>query len=289
MYYDVLNGFCLKSKIAHAHADELSTAMGWVAHLLDKTLTIYDRGYASGSPPGFALVYLHTYFKRNYLIRCQANFNKVVQKFAHSRQQTAIVTFVTTPASQKRLQKLGLPCDHQSCIKVRLVKVTLSSGETEIVITSLLEQAQFPTACFGQLYCLRWGVETYYDRLKNQLQIEVFTGHKPVAIYQEFYALIFLSNLQALLIEDCQRPLAEENRARKYEHQVNYNVALGLMKHQILLLFLWEDPTKIYQLLKSKFLRHTEAIRPNRSYPRDKRRNKRRGKYQTWHNYRRAM
>jgi len=282
--YDLLNGFCLKSNIADAHADELSIALKWISHLPNSALTLYDRGYTS-----FALIYLHTYFKRDFLIRCQANFNKKVCKFVNSNQQTAIVIFTSTTASQKRLQKLALPCNCQANVKVRLVKVKLPTGQTEVLITSLLDQKQFPTACFGQLYCFRWGVETYYDRLKNQLQLEVFTGHKPEAIYQEFYAMIFVTNLQALLVEDCQSELAEANYYREYNHQINYNVALGLMKDQIVALFLNQDPTVIYQMLKSKFLKHTEAIRPNRSYPRDKRRNKRRGKYQTWLNYRRAI
>lgn len=282
--YDVLNGFCLKSKIASAHADELSTALKWINHLPDKTLTLYDRGYAS-----FALIYLHSHFRRAFLLRCQTNFNKTIRKFVNSNRQTAIVTFIATTASQKRLQKLNLPCDQQASVKVRLIKVKLSTGQTEVLITSLLDQEQFPTVCFGQLYCFRWGVETYYDRLKNQLQLEVFTGHKAEAIYQEFYAMIFVTNLQALLVEDCQDELREANQYRKYDHQINYNVALGLMKNQTITLFLEEKPTEIYRQLKKKFLKHTEAIRPNRSYPRDKRRNKRRGKYQTWSNYRRAM
>lgn len=209
--------------------------------------------------------------------------------FTHGCQQTTVVTFAATTTSQKRLQKLGLPSDRQVSVRVRLVKVALSNGEIEILITSLLDQEQFPTAGFGQLYCFRWAVETYYDRLKNQLQIEVFTGHKAEAIYQEFYAMIFLTNLQALLVEDAQDELAKANQYRKYDHQINYNVALGLMENQVIALFVKENPAKIYQQLKNKFLKHTEAIRPNRSYPRDERRNKRRGKYQTWHNYRRAM
>lgn len=282
--YDVLNGFCLKSKIASAHADELSTALKWVKHLPKNALTLYDRGYAS-----FALIYLHTHLRQDFLLRCQVGFNKIVCEFVNSGRQTAIVTFAATPVSQKRLQMLGLPCDSSAVISVRLVSVQLPTGETEVLITSLLDKQQFPTACFGQLYCFRWAVETYYDRLKNQLQLEVFTGHKPQAIHQEFYAMIFLTNLQALLVEDCQDELAEANQHRKYDHQINYNVALGLMKDQIVTVFVKENITEIYRQLKGKFLRHTEAIRPNRSYPRDKRRNKRRGKYQTWHNYRRAM
>lgn len=165
----------------------------------------------------------------------------------------------------------------------------LDSGETEVLITSLTDTQQFPNQIFKDLYFLRWGVETYYDRLKNQLQIEVFTGQKPEAIKQEFYAMIFVTNLQALLITDCASELLEANKSRKYQHQINYNVTLGLMKNQLVALFVEQEPTAIYQQLKNKFLKHTEAIRPNRSYERNKDKNKRRGKYQTWNNYRRAI
>ena len=101
--------------------------------------------------------------------------------------------------------------------------------------------------------------------------------------------MIFVTNLQALLIEDCQEELTQANQNRKYQHQINYNIALGLMRDQIVILFANENPTIIYRQLIGKFLKHTQAVRPHRSYPRDKRRNKKRGKYQTWSNYRRAL
>ena len=94
---------------------------------------------------------------------------------------------------------------------------------------------------------MRWGVETYYNRLKNQLQVEIFTGQKPEAIRQEFYAMIFVTNLQALLIADCETELSEANQSRKYQHQINYNVTLGLMKNQLVALFVEQEPTAIYQ------------------------------------------
>ncbi len=101
--------------------------------------------------------------------------------------------------------------------------------------------------------------------------------------------MIFVTNLQALLIADCETGLSEAHQSRKYQHQINYNVTLGLMKNQLVALFVEQEPTAIYQQLKNKFLKHTEAIRPNRTYKRDKDKNKRRGKYQTWSNYPRAI
>jgi hypothetical protein len=38
-----------------------------------------------------------------------------------------------------------------------LVRVTLKSGETEVLATSLLDEAAFPTHVFKDLYHLRWG------------------------------------------------------------------------------------------------------------------------------------
>ena len=42
-------------------------------------------------------------------------------------------------------------------LKVRLIKVFLDSGETEILITSLLNQSIYNYSIFKDLYHLRWG------------------------------------------------------------------------------------------------------------------------------------
>lgn len=282
--YDVLNQLCLNSKIASSCSDEPGVAINWTNDLPEDSLTVYDRGYAS-----FALLYLLTRYQKNFVIRCSESFNQIVKDFIKSGKQTALASFPVTHTGKKHLKQLGWQLDKHASVAVRLVKVRLDTGETEVLITSLTDTKKFPNRIFKELYFLRWGVETYYDRLKNQLQIEIFTGQKPEAIRQEFYAMIFVTNLQALLINDCELELSEANQSRKYQHQINYNVALGLMKNQLVALFVEQEPIDIYQQLKNKFLKHTEAIRPNRSYERNKDKNKRRGKYQTWSNYRRAI
>lgn len=282
--YDVLNQLCFTSCIDRSACDEISVAIDWVTHLPEDSLTIYDRGYTS-----FTLLYLLAHYQKAFVIRCQVGFNQIVKDFVKSRKPSARVDFPITNRARKHLKQLGWSVDQHTKVTVRLVKVQLDGGETEVLITSLLDTQQFPNQVFKELYFLRWGVETYYDRLKNQLQIEIFTGHKPEAIRQEFYATIFVTNLQALLINDCETELLAANQSRKYLHQINYNVTLGLMKNQLVALFVEYEPTNIYLQLKNKFLRHTEAIRPNRTYKRNKDKNKRRGKYQTWSNYRRAI
>jgi hypothetical protein len=43
-------------------------------------------------------------------------------------------------------------------INVRFVRVRLSTGEFEVLVTSLLDEAKYPAAGFLELYGLRWGV-----------------------------------------------------------------------------------------------------------------------------------
>ena len=70
---------------------------------------------------------------------------------------------------------------------VRVLKIRLSSGETETLLTNL-NQKQLPIRNPGELYFKRWGVETAYDALKSKLQPENFSGKTVVSVYQDFYA-----------------------------------------------------------------------------------------------------
>ena len=37
---------------------------------------------------------------------------------------------------------------------------------------------------------MRWGIETAYETLKNRLQLENFTGTKPILLLQDIYSTI---------------------------------------------------------------------------------------------------
>ena len=60
--------------------------------------------------------------------------------------------------------------------KVGLVKVFLDSGETEVLITSLLDQELYPYSIFKYLYHLRWRIEEEYKTIKSVMEVESFTG-----------------------------------------------------------------------------------------------------------------
>ena len=45
------------------------------------------------------------------------------------------------------------------------------------------------------IYGKRWAIETGYDKLKNLIRIEDFTGIRRELIEQDFYAGIFMYNV----------------------------------------------------------------------------------------------
>ncbi len=72
------------------------------------------------------------------------------------------------------MQSMGMAwvtlCQDGRTLQIRVIKVALSSGEMETLLTNLSEK-HLPAAEAGELYFKRWGIETAYDTLKSKLQL----------------------------------------------------------------------------------------------------------------------
>jgi hypothetical protein len=101
------------------------------------------------------------------------SFSGEVAAFCATGARSAVVTFNPGSDARKQCQAYDLPCDP---IRVRLVRVTLANGQTEVLATSLLDEDAWPSAWFKHLYHLRWGVEENYKREKCRVEIENFSG-----------------------------------------------------------------------------------------------------------------
>ena len=120
---------------------------------------------------------------------------------------------------------------------------------------------------FKELYFLRWGIESKYKELKSSLKIEEFSGTKPIAIQQDFYASIYLSMIGSLLKKDADLAIAidNEDKALKSTYQCNKNFILGQVFRNIIHLL---TKTKRKQLLIEiieKAIKIRSQIRINRS------------------------
>ena len=121
------------------------------------------------------------------------------------------------------------------------------------------------------LYSKRWGIETYFNRLKNIFDLERFSGQSLNSIKQDFYSVVFLTNFESLLVNEANEELKEELKHREYEYKVNRNISYSTITNNILNLFLLDDFPESYILEKiTIMLKKTPIIiRKNRKYNRN--------------------
>lgn len=282
--YDVLNNFILESEIFHYQNAEETMVKQHLHNHLPSDIAIYDRRYTS-----WEFMYLHEKEGLTYVIRAQLDFNRYITHFVSSSKRSDIVRMKITGVALKHLQEAGYEVDENSYITVRMVKVQLDSGETEVLLTNLLDTKKYPKHVFGELYHYRWNDETGYDILKNKLQIEIFSGHKVEAVYQEFYAAMIAYNLHTLLTLPAQPLVEAMTKHRKMEYKINRNFAIGIIKNKLLSLFIDKNIIHILREMTHLFIKELIPIKPDRSEPRNFKKHKIYGKYYTSKNYRRAI
>lgn len=259
--YDLLNGMIVDGVLQAFAQGEPSAALKHLAYAKAGDLLVYDRSYAS-----FEMVWEHRQRNLQVLMRLKTSFSQQVQAFAESYENDVLV--LMKPGKNTSLKSKGY--DRKAFIEVRLVKFTLSNGETALLLTTLLDKEAFPIALLKQIYGMRWGVETSYDVLKNVLRVEYFSGLTQVAIEQDFYISLFLMNMQALLSDELEVELKERYGHRKFEYKINLATAIGHLKKNVVDLFTSNQPKQILEQLKESFLQNVEPIRPNRKFPRQK-------------------
>ncbi|MEO5569540.1 MAG: IS4 family transposase [Bacteroidia bacterium] len=283
---DILNDITVWGKMRPIKESEQAILIRQVSTLYEDSITLLDRAY-----PGFALIYMmnNQETPRHFVIRCKAGFNKETIQFLRSRKNSKIITLRATTAAIATLHQQGYTLPAATTLKVRLVKIKLSSGETELLLTNLYNEKLFTTDDLKYLYGLRWGIETTYSKQKNQQQMEQFSGHRVICIQQDYAAGLFVANLQSLIEKQCENYLHLVNKRRKYRYKINRNVSWASIKHTIIKLFLHNEPKQILLQLQKSFERNIEPIRPGRHYPRIIKAKRVNGKYQTFTNYRRAI
>lgn len=283
---DVLNDISIWGELYPIKTSEQAVMANRVSHLDEDSITLFDRGY-----PSYALMYLLNSQEtpRRFVMRCKVGFNKEVRKFVESLQNDKIIELNPTANAISTLKGHGYCVFKNTAIKVRMVKVKLDSGQTEVLLTNLYEKEDISIQDLKELYGLRWGVETAFGKQKNQMQMEQFSGHRVVCILQDFAAGLVVANLQALIEKQCDSYLKGLNSRRKHDYKINKNISWASLKGNLAKLFLQNAPEEVLLKLQKAFERNVEPIRPGRQYKRIKKVKRLNGKYQTLTNYKRAI
>jgi Transposase DDE domain len=250
--YDPENHLLVNAIIARYETDENNLAYQHLEKLLQygskNDLILFDRGY-----PSKELIAILNRSKINFVMRVSSQFIKEVNQV---KSPDEIVEFHYKSQTYR----------------IRVLKFILSSGIEEILVTSLLDP-EFSLDDFKTLYFKRWGIETKYDELKHKLQLENFTGEMPIAIEQDFYASMYLSNMAALAKMDSDEEIQEQNEEKnlKYEYQTNTNILIGKLKGNMVLAILAPTNRKRSQIMNriyKELIRNAIPIRPGRTFPR---------------------
>jgi IS4 transposase len=180
----------------------------------------------------------------------------------HTTTPDEIVEIVISKERAAKLKEKRTPIPIGTVIKVRVVKVELSTGEIETLITDVTTAEISYEECKA-LYFKRWGIETRYDVLKNQFEIENFSGETPTVIEQDFYATILLSNMASLIQQDAHEEMQKKNahKTLKYdEYKINHNILVGKLKNRLVEILLEEDPPQKEAMKQFQLYKHTFSL-----------------------------
>lgn len=281
---DVLNGVVINGLL---HSYFSSEEDGFLKLLgtkgMEGKLLIFDRGY-----PSYWFEYLLIRKGVKFIMRVKKNENKQVCEFLSSEETDVRQEWYPSYKSLRKLKFIGFELDKQTPIQIRMVKVLLETGETEILITNLYDVNVYSAESLKEAYHFRWGIETIYGNLKEKFQLGQFSGIRQTCVEQDFAANMFLYNLHSLIEKQTEPHLKEINSKRKHCYKINKNLSLGILKERVVGLFLTDDIRKILRELEKLFGNYLEPVRINRKYPRIQKRRPQ-GKYYTLTNYKRAI
>ena len=227
------------SEIEHAlmHLDDVKNKID-----LTKTITTYDRFYNSIEIM-FKTMLLDSYFiicGKTHTFKKQQNKMKKEGKTDETHEINNFFTEEVKKFARKTRE-----------IKVRIVFVKLKTGETETLFTNLPKEIATPEE-LKELYGTRWTIEKNYDRLKNKLHIEKFTGKKKIIIEQDFYSHIYLLNILISLKHDAEEEITrkpKETTKYKYVYKSNVNTLIGNIKEEMPRL-LTDDKEELKQIVE---------------------------------------
>jgi hypothetical protein len=259
--YDVLNRVAIDSTLGQANAYEVDLAIAHLAHTQNNDLLLMDRNY-----PSYRMLATLRQNQRDFAIRCSAaSYAAARQMLKGDGADSQVITLRPCAEQAPIIRTADLP----EAITVRFVRVLLSTGEIEVLVTSLLDEVLYPTQGFLELYGLRWGIETFYGLLKTRLVLENFTGLGVEAVKQDFYATIYLSGLESALTGSAQDTL--DGKETKYPQKVNRAVAFNAIKLQAFALLMSDmAEDMLLEKLTALFLQNPCLERKGRNPPRKK-------------------
>lgn len=281
---DIDSGLSWHSIVDALALNERVMAADHLEHAPPDAVVVYDRGY-----PSFFLIAWHRHLQRDYCMRLPRGFHAGSDALLDSEHAPRRIELQANRSALKQCAEHDVP---SQALTLRLARVVLSTGEVEVLATSLSDSTHFPEADFKELYARRWGIEGDFRVCKSRLQMENFSGKRVHAIYQDVHAKILTKNLARLLANIAQARLDEAAaqrqaqwadaepdpgqsaaaKRRKRRQRINLTDTLHACKHALIRVLL--GASEALDTLLDRIGRYRHCERKQRSNPRDLRKSK---------------
>jgi hypothetical protein len=274
MLFDINTKTVLASRISEMKNSERTLFKDCLNNLaVDKAIFILDRGF------GYFNIFKRLIEqKSDFCIRVSSSNSTFAKQVMNNPSEDFITEWQPSLREKRTCAEHGQDCEP---IKVRVSKIKLTTGEIELLISSL-EPKNISLADINQLYTFRWGIEEGFKKLKPKMKLEQFGSRKPEGIHQEFEAHIFMMNLVALLGITAQDTIEKNTDKRRYDYIFNWQNAFRFVRNSLIELVMGSKLKTIIKRLIEQISKTVVAVKPTRSFPRIKVRQNKSRLHQTY-------
>ena len=273
--YDALNRMILDATINAPKFNEMAIAEAQIAKVRETIgdkpfLVTMDRGYTA-IPAFLRMIDSKIYF----VARLKSSDFKAEQEALFSDDENVLIQLTKIRQQHYKGTADEELVTSRDSFNLRMVRVWLDEDKTEYeILATNLSREQFSTDCFGELYHLRWRIETAFQVLKDRLQMENFTGTKPLLLEQDIYSTIYVSNIAEDVARDIEKEQSDHLK-NDYKHRmaVNRSLCIGLLKSDLIYILLEKDrqkQTELFQQIYDEISKNIVPVRPGRHYKRTK-------------------
>ena len=274
VFSDLKNDFVIDSIISPFKVGENKLALEHIEKVseiidLEKTITVFDRGYAS-------IELIMTLLEKNslFIFRLPESYFKKERKKMKTDDEFADINLNSSRIANIKNQELKEKTKEIDYLNLRFVNFEIKPGVIETLLTNIPKKLASIEE-LKELYGERWEIETNYDLIKNKLHIENFSGKKRVIIEQDFYSQMLTYNMLTGLKIECNKKLNESKKYEhyQYEYKFNMNLLAGKLKNNAIRMIFAENKEeieKIENIIYNSAKRYLRKVKEKPSTPRKK-------------------
>lgn len=271
---DVLNGFILDGIVDDYKAAELPLMHQHLQNIENmitssKTIWIFDRGYTAMELYA-RIIEMNSYF----IVRLRKDSYKEEMKTIIDEDSPISLNIDGNRLKKFHDTELKNIYSKKWTINLRIVTITNNNGEKYLLLTNIPKEV-LNTNEIGEIYKLRWGIETNYNTMKNRIYIENYSGKRRICIEQDIYSKFLKFNIFNYLKIKFNKliKIKKEKQGDYRQYQVDQANLIRNLKDKLLSILLSKSK-KIREKLVKNFhkscMRYPNRVRKNKTTPRKK-------------------